>query len=47
MRQETFCSTTDANTTVYKNKLVADLYHHLLVDDARKIVFCYVPKVGE
>ena len=25
---------------------MTDLYHHLLVDDTRKILFCYVPKAS-
>ena len=34
-------------TTVYREPTLHDLYHHILVDDKHKILFCYIPKVSD
>ena len=40
-----FCASHNIPTTVYREAALHDLHHHFLVDDTRKILFCYVPKV--
>ena len=46
-RMDSFCLSSGMPTTVYREPTLRDLYHHILVDDKRKILFCYVPKVSE
>ena len=40
-----FCRKHNMPTTVYGEQELKDLLHHILVDDDRKLLFCYVPKV--
>jgi len=44
-RMKSFCASNNIPSTVYSDARVKDLFHHILVDDKRKLLFCYIPKV--
>ena len=44
-RLASFCRKHNMPTTVDGEQDLKDLLHHILVDDDRKLLFCYVPKV--